>query len=80
MSRVRGVEANEAGLFTRFVYWMAKRKMGRVMVPLKVTAHQTRLLRAVGEMEMGQQALHSVDHKLKALAGIKAATLAGCPF
>lgn len=80
MSRIHGVEANEAGFFTRFVYWMTKRKLGHVVVPLKVHAHQTRLLRALGEMEMGQQAVHAVEHKLKALAGIKAAVLIGCPF
>lgn len=80
MSRIRGVEAKEAGLFTRFLYWMTKRKVGRVIVPFKVTAHQPRLLTAVGQMEMGQQAVKAVDAKLKALAGIKAATLVGCPF
>jgi hypothetical protein len=29
---------------------------------------------------MGQQQLHEVDAKLKALASIKAAALVGCPF
>jgi hypothetical protein len=80
MARIRGVEAKEAGLYTRFLYWMTKRKVGRVILPFKVTAHQPRLLTAVGQMEMGQQALKAVDTKLKALAGIKAATLVGCPF
>jgi hypothetical protein len=80
MSRIRGVESKDAGLFTRFLYWMTKRKIGRVILPFKITAHQPRLLRAVGQMEMGQQALHTVDARLKALAGIKAAVLIGCPF
>ena len=80
MARIRGVEAGEAGLFTRFLYWMTKRKVGRVILPFKVSAHQPRLLLAVGQMEMGQQALRTVDAKLKALAGIKTATLVGCPF
>jgi len=80
MARIRGVEANEAGLFTRLLYWMTRRKVGRVIVPFKVTAHQPRLLFAVGGMEMGQQALRTVDAKLKVLAEIKAATLVGCPF
>jgi hypothetical protein len=80
MARIRGVEANQAGLFTRFLYWMTRRKIGRVILPFKVTAHQPRLLLAVGQMEMGQQALRTVDAKFKALAGIKAATLVGCPF
>ena len=80
MARIRGVEANEAGIFTRFIYWMTQRKLRRVVLPLKVTAHHPRLLVALGQMEMGQAAAHSVDAKIKALAGIKAATLVGCPF
>jgi hypothetical protein len=80
MARIRGVEANEAGLLTRFLYWMTKRKVGRVILPLKITAHQPRLLFAVGGMEMGQQALRTFDAKLKVLAEIKTATLIGCPF
>jgi hypothetical protein len=80
MARIRGVEAKEAGLVTRFLYWMTKRKVGRVIVPFKVTAHQPRLLTALGQMEMSQQAVKAVDAKLKTLAGIKAATLVGCPF
>ena len=80
MARIRGIEPSEAGLFTRLVYWMTKRRLGRVIQPLKITAHQPRLLRAIGEMELGQRALDSVDPKLKALAEIKAALLIGCPF
>ena len=80
MARIPGIEPDQANLFTRFVYWMTKRKVGRVVLPVKIAAHQTRILRAVGEMEMGQAAVHSVDHALKALAGIKAAMLIGCPF
>ena len=33
---------------TRLVYWMTKRKFGRVLVPVQVTAHHPRLLRAMG--------------------------------
>jgi hypothetical protein len=80
MARIRGVEASEAGLFTRFLYWMTRRKIGRVILPFKITAHQPRLLRAVGRMEMGQAALRTVEPRLKALAGIKTAALVGCPF
>jgi hypothetical protein len=80
MARIAGIEAEQANPFTRFVYWMTKRKIGRVITPVKITAHQTRLLRAMGEMEMGQLAMHSVDETLKALAGIKVAKMIGCPF
>ena len=80
MARIQGIEPNDAGLFTRFLYWMTKRKIGRVILPFRITAHQPRLLRAVGQMEMGQAGLSTVDTKLKALAGIKTALLIGCPF
>ncbi len=74
------MDAKRAGLFTRLVYWMTKRKLGRVVMPVQVTAHHTRLLRAMGEMEMGQAAAHSVEPRLKALASIRTSTLIGCPF
>jgi hypothetical protein len=80
MARIAGIEPEQANPFTRFVYWMTKRKIGRVITPVKITAHQTRLLRAAGEMEMGQLAMHSVDETLKGLAGIKVAKMIGCPF
>ena len=80
MARIRGIETHEAGLVTRFLYWMTKRRLGRVILPLRITAHQPRLLRATGEMEMGQRALKTVEPKLKALVDLKAAVLIGCPF
>jgi hypothetical protein len=80
MARILGLESNEVGFFTRFLYWMTGRKIGRVILPFKITAHLPKLLVAVGGMEMGQQAVRAVDPKLKALAGIKSALLIGCPF
>ena len=86
MARMKGIEPHEAGWFTRLVYWVVRRKMGkltgekRLIEPIKVTAHHPRLLRAMGQMEMGQEAARSVPDHLKSLASIKAATLIGCPF
>jgi hypothetical protein len=80
MPRFAGIEPSRANLFTRAVYWMTKRQIGRVIEPVKVTALQPRLLWASGQMEYAQLKMHSVDETLKALAGIKVATLIGCPF
>ncbi len=80
MARIRGVQPNQANWFTRIVYWMTRRKIGRVILPVQITAHHTRLLRAMGEMENGQAAAKSVDARLKELASIQAATMVGCPF
>jgi 4-carboxymuconolactone decarboxylase len=86
MARMQGVEPREAGLSTRLVYWFVKRALYKVTgkadvpEPIKIIAHQPKLLRAVGQMESGQAAAASVPAGLKALAGIRAATLVGCPF
>jgi len=86
MARLIGIEPNEASWFTRLVYWFVRRKVGqmagqsRLVEPIKITAHHPRLLRALGQMEMGQEAARTIDSKIKYLAQIKAATLIGCPY
>jgi 4-carboxymuconolactone decarboxylase len=83
---MNGVEPHQAGWYTRLVYWFVRYGVGKVtgsrtlVEPVKITAHHPRLLKAYGQMEMGQGAAASVPDLLKALAGIKAATLIGCPF
>jgi 4-carboxymuconolactone decarboxylase len=86
MARIKGLEPHQVGWSTRLVYWFVRRSIGkitgrgRLVEPVKVAAHHPRLLKAIGQMEMGQAAATSVPAPLKALAGIKAATLVGCPF
>ena len=86
MARMNGLEPRQAGWYTRLVYWLARRGAGKVtghsrlVEPVTITAHHPRLLKAYGQMEMGQAAATTVPAPLKALAGIKAATLIGCPF
>lgn len=86
MSYMNGIEPNEAGWFTRLVYWFVRRKFGkltgkaRLIEPVKVAAHHPRLLRAVGQMEAGMAAAHLLPDELKLLASLRAATLIGCPF
>jgi len=80
MARIPGVEPSQASWFIRFAYWMTKRKIGRVVLPVKIMAHQPRLVFGYGQMEMAQAALHSLDETLKELASIKVATMIGCPF
>ena len=47
MARIQGVDKKHAGLVTRIAYWMVRRKVGRVIEPIRITAHQPRLLRAL---------------------------------
>lgn len=84
MARIAGAEPRDSGffsgLFVRFVYWMTKRKLGKVVEPLRIVAHHTGLLWGYGQMEQSLIGSHTVDESLKSLAEIRAATLVGCPF
>jgi 4-carboxymuconolactone decarboxylase len=86
MARMNGLEPHQVGWYTRLVYWFVRRSIGkltgrsRLVEPVKIAAHHPRLLKALGQMEMGQAAAAAVPASVKALAGIKAATLVGCPF
>lgn len=86
MARMKGLEPNQAGWYTRLVYWFVKRSVGkitgsaRLVEPVKITAHHPRLLKAYGQMEMGQGAASYVHASLKTLASIEVAMLVGCPF
>ena len=80
MARIEGIGDKDANVMVRSFYGAVRRKIGRVPEPLRITAHQPRLLAAVGGMEMAQEAMRSLDPVIEALAGIKTATLIGCPF
>lgn len=84
MARIAGADPKKqgflSGLFTRVVYKMTKRKLGRVVVPAQIIAHHTRILWGYGQMEQSIAASKLVDSELKHLAEIRVATLVGCPF
>ncbi len=80
MARISGLEAHEAGWLTRLAYWFTKRKLGRVIMPVKIHAHHPGLLRGLARMEMAQEAAKTVDPALKTLLGVRVAMRIGCPF
>ena len=84
MARISGAPPNQGGLFrrvfVRLVYWLTKRRLGRVIMPVQVTAHHVKILWGYGQMEQSQAGSHLVDPKLKGLAELRVATLVGCPF
>lgn len=80
MARIEGVDGKRAGPLVRLAYWFCKRKVGRVVEPIRIHAHHTRLLRGLASMEMAQEAARAVDPLVKALAQIRVATRIGCPF
>lgn len=78
--RIEEVPKGKASLFVRLAYWFSKRKLGKVVDPLKVMGHHGWVSFGYGMSEMASERALLVDAKLKDLAQIKAATLVGCPF
>ena len=84
MARINGANPSEQGLvhglFTRIIYSMVKRKLGRVVMPVKIVAHHRKLLWGYGQMEQSLLSSNLVDAALKDLAQLRVAMLVGCPF
>jgi hypothetical protein len=84
MARIDGADPSKQGLlhglFTRIIYATVKRKVGRVVMPVKIAAHHAKILWGYGQMEQLLLASHLVEAALKDLAQLRVATLVGCPF
>ena len=84
MARIPGAPSNQGGLIRRLfvgiVYSLTQRRLGRVIMPIQVTAHHPKILWGYGQMEQSQAGSKLIDAKLKGLAELRVATLVGCPF
>ena len=84
MARISGASRNQGGLFRRLmvgtVYFLTQRRLGRVIMPIQVTAHHPRIFWGYLQMEQSQMGSKLIDAKLKGLAELRVATLVGCPF
>ena len=84
MARISGASLNQGGLFSRLfrrtVYSLTKKRLGRVVMPVQVTAHHPKIFWGYSQMEQSQSGSKLVDAKLKGLAQLRVATLVGCPF
>jgi len=80
MSRIQGVQDKEAGLVTRLIFRMAKRRLGKVPLGLRVRAIDPKLLRMALRMDVHTRDARTVPSGLKELAQLKVAAMVGCPF
>jgi len=62
------------------VYYSTRRRLGRVIMPIQVTAHHPKLFWGYLQMEQTQMSANLIDPKLKGLAELRVATLVRCPF
>jgi hypothetical protein len=72
--------APRRGLFRRLVYWLTRRKLGRVAMPVQIHAHNGWLLLGYGLYEQSLAYARRVEPALKDLAQMRVAGLVGCPF
>jgi len=84
MARIEGAKTTQGRplrrLFVSAVYSLTKRKVGRVVMPVQVTAHHPRIFWGYVQMEQSQASSKLIDPRLKGLAELRVATLVGCPF
>ena len=80
MARIEGISDGDAGLVTRQVYRTAKKMRGEVPDPLRLYAHSTPVMFAVGAFETAWAKASSVDQVLKDLCQLKVSAMIGCVF
>ncbi|HYM76593.1 MAG TPA: hypothetical protein VE377_11500 [Candidatus Dormibacteraeota bacterium] len=84
MARIPGAASNQGGplrrAFVSLVYYLTRRRLGHVIMPIQVTAHHPKLFWGYIQMEQSQMGSKRVESKLKGLAELRVATLVGCPF
>jgi hypothetical protein len=79
MSRIPGVTKG-GSLLARIGFAISRKRLGKVAIPLRLHALNTRILFGYAQMELAQDAGKSVPASLKKLASVRAATRIGCPF
>ena len=80
MTRVSPMRSGEAGLLARLAFRASRQRLGSVPEPVAVTARHPAILAGYGAFEMALERSSLVDERLKELAGVKAAMVAGCEF
>jgi len=88
MSRIEGVNPNDAGPVTGLVLRLARRETKKLtgretegmIGPLEAYAHAPRLLFGYGMLEGATAKLDRVPERLKVLAELKAATMTSCEY
>ena len=80
MLRSDGVQNRRAGLTARFIFFLAKRFLGRVPLGTRIRAFDPKYLRRAVRMDLYSAAKGVVPMHLKELAQLKTALMVGCPF
>jgi hypothetical protein len=79
MARIEGVTKG-GSVWARVAFFLTRRKLGRVVKPVRIYALHSRLLRGYAQMELAQAAAKSIPAGIKSLASVRVALRIGCPF
>jgi hypothetical protein len=78
--RAKGVQDYEAGVFTKLIFWRAKRRYGHVPLSTRIRASDSKLLALAELMSRYTSACGTLPLKLKELVQLKVAAMVGCPL
>ncbi len=78
MARIESVKTEEASLISRVLFWLAKRRIGKVSEMWRIAAHVPRLHFGRGLFELLLDRSCLVDRRFRKLAHVKTAMLVGC--
>jgi alkylhydroperoxidase family enzyme len=79
-TRIAGVPDTTRNPIVRAAYATSRRRTGQVMEPGRVFAHHPKLMLGYGALELAAERSHAVPERLKHLAEMRAAMLAGCEW
>ena len=80
VNRGKGIQDEDAGLRTRLIFWLAKRRYGLVPLSTRIRANEPKLLALCERMSKYTRLPGAVPPKLKELVQLKVAAMVGCPF
>jgi len=79
-ARIPGVPENTRNAVVRFGYRESRRRYGKVMDPLRIYAHNPRVMLGYAALETASERSTMVDERLKHLAQTRAAMVCGCEW
>lgn len=79
-ARMAGVPDGRGGLIARAGFRASRKQTGAVVDPVRIFAHHPLLMTGYGALEEATRRSHRVPERIKALAEMRAAMLAGCEW
>jgi alkylhydroperoxidase family enzyme len=84
MARLEGARLDRhswlARLWLRLVFWMTRRRLGRIVEPVRLAAHHPRLLAGLGAMEQVLGESRYLAAGVRERVQLRVAARIGCPF